>query len=287
MMERYAYRCLPPYRGVAHVVVAGETRAITHNGRYWQIQIEADSLPARLRNQPGPALGRRITLGHWQPEAGLDLSHVRHVSRAEALAMTERLVAELAAAPLPCPLDDRHELWLLDRSELPLALLNTQREPPNDVPHGASWQAFCGEYGSVDMAIAHALQRAVRHATNGAMQWFLRRDDGSGQGGMGRHIAADRIGRIVPPVDFPTLTLRDSPWDEESAAVLSRYLQRLAPRLLMLPLGDAQRAALEAAAIDQPEELWTFHRAYPRVLNPAAWTAAFVGLQIAQATASR
>lgn len=287
MRERYAYRCLPPYRGVAHVVVAGATRAITYNGQCWQIQIEAEALPVRLLGRPGPASGRRITLGHWAPEGGLDVSGVRHVTPTEARHITTELVTLLAAGPLPCPLADPYELWLLDRDGLPLALLNSQRAAPAEVPYTTQWQAFGGEHGSTEMALAHALEHSVKRASNGATQWFLRHPDGRGSGGSGRHLARECEGRTLPASAFPVLTVRETGWDDESTRVLPAYLKRLAPRLLMLPLEDATRAELEQAALDQPEELWTFHQLYPRALNPTAWTAAFVGRQIERATCER
>lgn len=277
-MRAYAYRRLNPYRGVVHVLDLGEATATTFDGRTWY-----------LRAEDGQGWLRPV--GVWV--------------EGEGVAAGTRIPNELLAAleshpPLPYPLADRMELWLLDKAAgLPLALLASERPSrfrparidPEWHPFALTYSAFRSETLARREAVvgqAHErhrdwLARAVNTVARPypAAQWFLRRSDGSGEGRTGLRLPADWQPRTLPAEAFPELLVRTDWNNPLEQSVIRDYHTWLAPLLLLLPsLGDANRAWLEAAACKEPARLARIHRLLPRVLDRHALNAALVAARM-------
>ena len=67
---------------------------------------------------------------------------------------------------------------------------------------------------------------------------------------------------------FPELPVRDQWPSEAEQALMDRWIQRMAPRLLCLPyLDDATRARLEPLAREQAVDVDMLWRLYPRLMD--------------------
>ncbi len=279
--RRYAERRLNPFLGVIQVLESEVGRALSTDGNNWEIQLYAP---------------RSVGWGHLGAAQSLELYRHGVWSEAEGLACFPRpptqkreeanhaaltLIAAIrdALGILPFPLRDRYERWLLDaRVPLrPLALLEavTGAEP---LAQGRAprWRCVVGEFPGQEAEGRATLEAQVAARAGQAYrsQWFRRETDGSGiplaAGPVMPGQVQDALGGTCLEAEaFPELLLWEG-WEEAGERErVGRYLARLAPRLLMLPLSPATRARLEQMAADQASVVDRFHRLYPQVMDPA------------------
>lgn len=280
-VRHYARRRLNPYRGVVHVLDAGDALAYTYDGLIWHLR--ADDGQGRVR-----------PIGVWLEGEGLKVGTRLPDGLHDAL---------LHHPPLPFPLADQVELWLLDRERgLPLALLAS--ELPGAQQHERiepEWQPFVASYTGFrspaltrrDQVVGGGqprhrdwLARMVNNAArpHPCAQWFHRREDGSGQGGHGLRLPAEWRARSLPAAAFPELLVRERWNNLLEQSVINDYHMHLAPLLLMLPgLTDEKRERLESAACQQPRRLARIYRLLPRVLQPERLNAALVAARLEEA----
>jgi len=248
--EYYAIRRLNPYQGVLQVVDLGGVRMYSSDGRRWQVR--RVEVPAGVR-----------------PAA--------EIPGAEARAALER------RPPVPYPLGDRLELWLLDRrDDRPLALLASRRwRWETGVPDAAAWRPFAaggarfvseGYARRTGLRRGHAerLARLVEYAArpHPRAQWFERRADGSGVGLHGLRVGPGLEGRLLPAAAFPELLVReDWPDEAERALVADFHAWHAAHLLAHDTLRPATRARLERAAAARPVALLEAWPAIPTVLD--------------------
>ena len=84
--------------------------------------------------------------------------------------------------------------------------------------------------------------------------------------------------------DFPPCLIRDEWEDPECQRVCDLYLQRLAPRLLMMAgLPRAVRQRLEQAACEHVFEVEQFYSLYPEVVDDSLLTTARVEARLRRA----
>lgn len=278
----YAFRRVNPYRGVVQVVDLGDATAHSYDGLTWH-----------LRADDGHGWVRPV--GVWEEGCGLKLGQA---------AGQDDLLAALESHPaLPFPLFDTQELWLLERETgLPLALLATEqgqarREPPDPewLPFVRSYTGFVSEALALRDATARSgvphkdtLARLINQAArpHPMAQWFLRGQDGVGQGGPGLRLPYDWRGRRVEAADFPELLVRESGNSRLEKSVISDYHAWLAPLLLCWPrLGPETRARLEHQACLRPRWLVRVYRLLPTQVDPARIQAALVAARLEQAQA--
>lgn len=297
----YAVRRLNPFMGVLQVVEIPGGRALSHDGRQWEIQVEAE----RPEHTWGSIEPRRVVrqwfrFGGWHAEQGLSRVPANPLLDLGAmLATSERLIAALRGAlpQLPFALQDRYEYWLLDAQQQPLALLASTTEARFTgqirVQH---WQATPATdptfvapsleaRGIPDRDAQHArphaamLEHQVRDAAGAAQKrvWYRRRADGDGAALEPRFAA-------LPATAFPPLPLRMQWPDPDQQALMDDYLAWLAPRLLTLDgLGDGLRGELERAACTQAVLLADHYPLYPRVLQRERLDAARVEARLRRA----
>lgn len=124
----YGVRRVNPPQGVLAVVKRPSARALSLDGIHWQIQVLARA-PRTLWSRGGEEdEPRYFRFGSWSPTQGLTRVPVNPILDLGAmLAASEDLVAQLpcARSRIPFPLADTLELWLLDQTDRPLALLGT------------------------------------------------------------------------------------------------------------------------------------------------------------------
>lgn len=280
--RHYALRRLNPYRGVVEIVDVGDAEARSLDGVTWH-----------LRADDGQGWVRPV--GVWVVGEGVKagVAH-RH---------PELLAALEALPPLPFPLADQVELWMLDKvTGLPLALLDAQR--PSAHRHGLAeleWNPFALRYrgfrsralaereAGTPLALRHRdfLQRQVnvRARPYAAAQWFQRQPDGSGEGLTGYRLEPGWQGRSLARRDFPELLVSNDWNNLLEKSVIADYHAWLAPFLLCWPsLSDPTRAELETAARLRPHWLAQVQRLLPKVLDRDGINAALVAARLEQAS---
>jgi len=208
--------------------------------------------------------------------------------------------------PVPFPIRDRFELWLLNnRTRKPLALLRTcykalDTGPVND-PH---WRPFLmtdtlfvsptletaeNEKNRRGWPIPHRdqLESQVNVASRPmpAAQWFERRSDGSGTGKQGLRISGEEIGRTLDGEDFPELLISENWEDETKSGLAADYHDWYAASLLVHQnLSRATRKRLEQAACRRPQTLLATYPLIPEIIDQEAVEVALVSARLMNAS---
>jgi len=192
---------------------------------------------------------------------------------------------------VPFPFADRFELWLLDREDRPLALLQSAvRAADMALDHVPCWRAgiMARERfatGAIeDLADgggppAEYLERYLNGLAgpHPAAQWFERGALGAGTGLRGIGLAPGLEGRELPADAFPRLLLSDLDHDGPHGRLVDDFRAWLAPWLLTLASLDlATRARLEGQARAQALAVQAQHRLYPEIAEESTVRAALV-----------
>ncbi|RRQ22020.1 hypothetical protein [Thiohalobacter thiocyanaticus] len=286
MAQYYSIRRFCPYQGVIQVVDVGNARAYSTDGRHWQV---------RVQNAAG-----RLRWHATDCDAG-DLASRETNADQLMQALNER-------PPIPFPLADRFELWLLHHeSRLPLAIVKsrvTREEVEQDRITNPTWQPFLmssNEFrspaleaarGNPDARARHTrardvLERQVNMAGRPlpVLQWFERLNDASGIGHGGMRVEGALAGRHLPAEAFPEL-LVDPDWEQPLERDLVReYHEWNAPFLLAHQrLSENTRGWLETAARQRPETLLENYPMYPQVLDAEAMQVSLVSAKLIKAS---
>ena len=273
MVKTYSRRQLSPYTSPIQIAEIGDARAISVDGRNWEIQYLVAAVSARDNDtEPAPRYALVATIEDAEllprPRFG--------VLDTDAVAATiERLAALVAQAPLPFTAIDRYELWLLDEAERkPLALLRScvSRDEMAQIDEEMTawrvrpeWLAMPAaqlkiddpeaEGGDYVPPVNHRLQQLVeeRAGSYPRAQWFDRGGDD---------------GAVFPPC------LVSESWEREGDRELCQmYIRRLAPRLLMLQdLSRSDRRRLELAAREFALDVERFYPIYPEIVDEKLMT---------------
>lgn len=230
-------------------------RAVSTDGTNWEIQLLAPRPGAWGSLEASGGMGH-ARYGVWSATEGF-ARYPRVPQLPDAAARVDRLRREIEAAvdALPFALNDDFECWLCVGAR-PVALLATaeampaRRTPP-------PWRAL------PDDEAASALESAVR-ALPAGRQWFAPESDG---------MKVSLGGTALAAAAFPELPLDVAAFPEPLRPMVVAYLDRLAARLLTLPLGAATRARLERAAAADAIGVARFHRLYPAMCDAALITA--------------
>ena len=276
---RYAVRRLNPFGGVAQVIAGDAARAISVDGARWEIQVVAEA-PRDLWGSLSPHVHqtRFFRFGIWSSETGLRRVPVNPIMDIGAmLEAAAPLVADVEAAAdrVPFPLADVLEFWLLDPRGQPVALL-TSATPGEDLSmlNERRWCAApmsdrnLGSPRPPDRApVADEVESLVRRTAGpGTRRWFRRASPGVGPG-----TPVVDTGVDTPPLPagaFPELPLRTRWPAEREQALVDRWMEWAAPRLLCLPyLGAAARTRLEKAARRNADEVSALWRIYPQAVD--------------------
>jgi hypothetical protein len=292
----YTQRLLNPFRGVINCIRYQSAEAVTRDGLRWDIYVSNDRL------LEGMDTGRRVQIsdiryGSWTPESGLKRGPLYPSDDFKYLEDMGAIVYEHLLEVydrIPFPLEDRFELWLLDREARPLALLDSAvRREDIELDQSAEWRAGQACRQSFTSTVADRLaldpggEGAVaaylsRHINAGAgaspaAQWFERLPDGSGAGLAGIGLEAGLVGRQLCGAEFPPLLLATPPQDTVHRQLYSDFQRWQAPWLLALPVLDRQtRKRLEGDACARPLLVAQQYRLYPEIIDKTAIRAARV-----------
>jgi len=252
-----------------------EARALSLDGRNWEIQYAKVS-EAKFRSQhPGVDPRLRFCLvaiiekGALKTEVGYPFA-----ASSTMRAAIDQLYAAVSNTSLPFDAAHEHEYWLLDEADgAPLALLQSRVETEDRefVSQHPSWVAMPAAQlavpgteasaGTYVPPVNYRLEQAVKHRA----------------GSRPRAIWLSTAHSSTARRDFPPGLLRED-WSEEELRLLcKRYINRLAPRLLMLSdLPRETRRRLEIAACNYVFDVERFHAVYPEVVDDGRLKAARV-----------
>ena len=283
-MESYSQRSLQPFDGLIQVMECQAGRALSLDGRTWQLQVGLELVGTPWSAFEAPTRRQSfVPYGNWSQVQGIRRMPLNPLADAAvAREQAEQILVDLRSAltDFPFPPGDPYELWLLDPSDqLPLALLGSARTRPerSNRPAGR-WRAFplhqdplLGAQVPDDQPpLANRVESLVnrRGGVSPAVQWFERLADGSSRGLGGWHLHPDLEQRQLPAAAFPQHLLREDWLDPEENCAVNRYQARMAPRLLTLTNQRVEaRRRLEAQAWQQPELVSRLYRQYPVVLD--------------------
>ena len=277
MIKTYSRRLLSPFIGVVQVAEMSEARALSLDGRNWEVQYARVSEAQFRTHHPGVDPSLRFALVATIEQNALKTrgGHPFVASGATRAAVNQLCVA-LSAASLPFDAVDEHEYWLLDDADgAPLALLQScvalaDRDLVS--PPQPSWVAMPaaqlavpggseGSGGTYVPPVNYRLEQAVAHRAGSRPRatWLS-----SAHGG-------------TTPRNLPPCLLREDWPEEEQRQLCQRYVNRLAPRLLTLPdLPRETRRRLEIAACKHVFDVERFHAVYPEEVEDGLLKAARV-----------
>lgn len=307
-------RCLSlrrvnPFQGLAALVQTPGGRALSVDGRHWQIQILAHP-PRGLWSGGGEQKGLRyFRFGFWSSETGTTRVPLNPILDAgEMVAASERLVAQVREAEpsLPFPLAPELEQWLLDPSGNPLALLATALDTAElDELRRDAWNAGAREderpfisksLSARDVAErgisgrhvhVEALERLVAEAAapHQTTRWFRR--EGAYAVALDQPADAETSSARLPEHALPPLTLRTDWADRDARLLVDEYIAWLSPYLLTLPdLDDEARAGLERSAAHHAPLVDSLWRLYPRIIDEGLIRQARVEARLRESTAA-
>lgn len=285
----FCLRRVNPFLGVVAVVRTADGRALSVDGRHWQIQVLA---AAGSGTRGGEREGARYyRFGYWSAADGLERVPLNPMLDARRMvACAHRTIEQVRAHAdlLPFPLAGELEQWLLDPAGIPLALIATALDEDElDRSAVSDWSAggrgeerpfrspsLAGQGvperdGSGRRYHPEAIEGLIARAAGRprAAQWFRR--EGDRVIGLDRGSPPGLAGRVLPRSDFPPLTLRTDWGDPERQVLVGEYVAWLAPYLLALPgLPEETRRGLERAAARHAPLVDALWRLYPRIVDP-------------------
>lgn len=274
MTKLYSKRLLLPYVGVVQVVDLGWARALSLNGITWVVRyLQTENKETRKRNlnydlRVNMALMLKIENEHmsWQALR-------RDLDPGQAEIDSQRFFEVIKSAAIPFAPSDSYEYWLLDdEDESPLALLHTcideneisfHTPPPvwRSIPSAEMFvrDVVAESKDFYETPVNYRLEQQIeeRAGKKPKAVWF-KRSEGDSE-------------------NFPCCLIREQWEDAECQRLCDLYLQRLAPRLLMLSSLPAElRPEFEDAASHHAIEVDNFYKLYPEVVNEKLLTAARV-----------
>ncbi len=248
-MKTFAKRLTPPYSGQIQIVETDTYRALTLDGQIWEVQY-LNRIHIRICTMSAKELQARSS------KLAQTVDDVADPALGE-------LFDFLATVQLPFTAIDHFEYWLLDREEkAPLALIYScaTEQEMEKFPSRADWnslpdaamhvQKTDSEIASGAPPVNYQLESLVseRAGTSRRAKWVDRREH--------------------TPELFPPYLVREDWPEPKHASICKRYIDRQAPRLLMLQtLMQGERARLEQSCEPYATEVARFFSVYPEVMD--------------------
>ena len=281
----YGVRRLGPYLGVIQVIDVGDACAYSTNGRTWRIRLQTSS--GRFR---------------W----GATLVSDEDLNEVTIVNADNLLEALRKRPPVPFPIRDHYELWLMNsNNRKPLALLKTcyQSSDISEVkdPHWQPFQMAGSGFVSQTLEKQHAAKKRAVNITphsgqleqqinmasrpNPIAQWIERQTDGSGIGKTGLRIEDKDIGRQFNAEEFPELLVSEEWQNKTEQGLVNDYHNWQAAWLLAHQnLTKQTRTNLEQAACKRPQSLLSTYTLIPEIIDQAAIKVALVSAKLMNAS---
>lgn len=266
MVHAYSKRLLSPFTGQVQVVEMDPVRALSLDGVAWEIQFMHSERPGRggERAADGKLMRRRyVRIANIKGSEVQRLATQSFFEFNQVDAPVRALADYLQTVELPFSAADHYEYWLLDgRHESPLALIysTVNEEDLGLYPNRPEWTALSSAMMEIKRLpeeqqdyippVNYRLERLVSERAGKRPQavWFKRSKEGAG--------------------DFPPCLVSEHWENEADHRLCQRYIERQAPRLLMLHgLSRSDRLRLEGAARENASEVERFYPLYPEVAD--------------------
>ena len=248
-MRSFSQKLMPPFSGQVHIAESDTYRALTLDGQLWEIQYVKRSHIRVGTLSASDIKSRSINSQQL----------VKDVADPKLMALLDYL----AGVELPFSGTDCFEYWLLDAQEKqPLALLFSCSEKAQmaKFPSRVEWTALPDAVMSVNKTkeelaagvppVNYRLERLVaeRAGVNSSAAWFNRSEH--------------------PVEKFPAFLVSEDWPDADQQDLCRRYIERQAPRLLMLQnLAPSDRGQLESCCQLYATEVARFCGLYPQVID--------------------
>lgn len=283
MIRTYSKRLLSPYVGVVQVAELGHARALSLDGENWAIRyalVDNEKIGnAPLSDDPriNYTLVATVEQGRMKPQAFHPILDPDEVNTA-----IDFLFEAISTCDTPFAAGDHYECWLLDAQDnKPLALLQSTADSQEIAQQSISpmWIAMPHAQLAVTDPLPHdddvyvppindRLQKLIkaRAGDKPRAAWFKRTDSTTD--------------------DFPPCLIREDWENDADQQLCDLYIQRLAPRLLMIDgLPRAVRQRLEQAARAYVFDVARFYRLYPDVVDQELLNSARVEARMRRAAA--
>ena len=283
-VKTYSRRMMPPYTGQLQIAEIGDARALSIDGQNWEIQFRFAGTAVNTgadSSSPDKQRDKFTSVASVTP-GGLERLALPPVFDTEVVALAiDRLYDSISTSPLPYAAIDRFEYWLLDQSDgKPLALLHTcineaEIGGPSVRP---TWMAMPAAQLPIEDSsnqskdyvppVNARLESLIMERAGPSPQaaWFDRDEDRS--------------------TSFPPCLIREDWAQEEQVRLCRLYINRLAPRLLMLQgLSPEDRQRLESASRENALDVARFYHLYPEVIDQKQLTALRVEARLRQGAA--
>lgn len=277
MAQRYSKRLLSPYAGSVQVIETTRARALSIDGKNWAVQYSLPQQSAAGRGLAATDPDFRFSLVATLEDGLLKRRPVHTLLDPAAVeSAIAQLVGAIREARVPFAPADRYEYWLLDGAdETPLALLRSCVHADETAlpPAEPAWIAMPA--AQLEVSAPEAKKPHYVPPVNYRLQQLV----DVRAGAKPRAAWFDRAAAAT--LDFPPCLLREDWRTEEQQQLCDRYIDRLAPRLLMLQdLPSAVRQRLERSARRHVFDVERFHPLYPQVVDPKLIAAARVEAQL-------
>ncbi|MEJ2360330.1 MAG: hypothetical protein P8Z75_02720 [Gammaproteobacteria bacterium] len=284
MIRMYSRKLLLPFIGVIQLAELGDVRALSLDGKGWAIHYAlSHSARSQRQNQNTLSDSDYTLVATFQGNQLKTKPAYTYLQPDEAHAHIDMLCESLSTAQIPLAASDHFEYWLLDKEdEAPLALLQTaiyQEELARPAPHPI-WQAMPASQLAIQTqdATPESTDDVYVPPINYRLEKLIEERAGANP-------KAVWIKRSEPAHDhFPPCLIRED-WDNEAEQQLcDRYIERLAPRLLMMQgLSRSVRQRLEQAACKFVFDVERFYPLYPEVVDKHIMDSARVEAQLRRA----
>ncbi len=293
-IQCYSQRLLNPFRGVVNIIRYRSAEAVTSDGIHWDIYVSNDSLLDGLDKRRSVQISD-IRYGRWSLSEGL----VRGpIYPSDEFYMLEEMGAVVyqhllkVHTRVPFPFNDSFELWLLDKADRPLALLNSAVDETSIEDYQLlDWRAgqLCkqsfnvagtqGEYAGKHDSVAEHLIEYINNRAGSppAAQWFERQQDGSAKALHGHNTDESLTGRMLGVEDFPEHFISTRHTDDYYARLVREFIEWQSPWLLLLDtLAFGQRQHFERCARKQATVVDQQYLLYPEIIDESFIRAARV-----------
>ena len=305
--EHYAERLLNPFRGIINTIRYLSAEAVTADGVRWDIYVSNAALQENLSSGVRTQVSD-IRYGSWSADSGLKRGPIfpsGEFRAMEAMGTTVFKYLLEVHGDIPFPFTDRFELWLLDRQQRPLVLLDSAADArainlkqacvwrPGINCHKTFTSAAADSPGinsSQHGAITDYLATYInsRTADMASAQIFERSEDQSGRGLHGINLDSALQQRRLPAADFPVELIETQAHDDKHRQLLHDFNCWQAPWLLLLPtLSPELRRDCELHARVQALKIAEHYHLYPAIIDQTVIDSARIEARLRKTVAQK
>lgn len=282
MVKAYSKRMLCPFLGQVQIVETERARALSLDGRYWEVQFELGSNDRAHKNtrQRNSSNQSHIRVAMMRDTGMQRIPLSQHHDSKLINQHIDLLEEHLKEISIPLPAADNHEYWLLDSDdEKPLALIYScvNAEDMPSFPQRKDWTAIPSSVMKISPLpdedtqfykppVNSRLEQLVneRAGPKPRTRW-IKRHEGMTEG-------------------FPSLLVQENWKSDEDRELCRRYIARQAPRLLTLHgLDHDVRLRLEGYARDYALEVDRYFHLYPDIADQKIMSAIRVEARLRKA----